>query len=52
MEETVRFRMLTIRSQEEDIKKLQISLGDMTKEFEAKVKEVLLVRSEANKAVK
>ena len=52
LQDDVRYREQTIKTLEEEMKSLQAGVSNMTHELEAKGKEVLKIRSEANKQIK
>jgi cell fate (sporulation/competence/biofilm development) regulator YlbF (YheA/YmcA/DUF963 family) len=52
LEEKVQYRDRLIQDLKSERNKLQVGLSDMAKEIEAKVKEILHIRSEANRTLK
>ena len=52
LEEEMRHRQATILRLEEEVSELQRGVNDMSRELEAKGKEILSIRSEANKTLK
>ena len=52
LQDDIRFREHTIKALEEEKQKIQSGINDMIQELEAKGKEVLKVRSEANRQMK
>ena len=52
LEENIRHRQKAIDTLEEDVKKLQSGVDQMACELEAKGKEILNVRSEANRTLR
>jgi hypothetical protein len=52
LEERIHHKETSIRTLEGEIQKLQKGVHDMARELEAKGKEVLIIRSEANSATR
>ena len=52
LEEEVRHREMSVRNFEEEVRNLKLGISDMSKELDAKGKEILRIRSEANQAAR